>query len=303
MSGDILAKKIVSPMLMSDTCLQTEIYPVQLSSKRDCVGAANTVDWNDEVTISVEDRRDEELDLEEQDQMVENRRLFLRMSGSNETDEFKTGLTSEGLLPWPRRPFRAKGSSGRAAQFIETNGMTASDVVRLFDDVVLTEKEDHVTQALQIIDPGIERIASVGVERGTIFRQAPSGVFLKLNGVPDRIPIGSAGDGMWRMLGLALALANAQGGVLLVDEIDTGLHYSVMGDMWRMVNERAAALDVQVFATTHSRDCYQSLATIVDPQSTSSQVTIQRIEPGRGQAVGFSDDDIVIAAERGLEVR
>ena len=128
-------------------------------------------------------------------------------------------------------------------------------------------------------------------------------MFLKLEGVADRIPIGSAGDGMWRMLGLALALANAEGGVLLVDEIDTGLHYSVMGDMWQMVSTRAAALDVQVFATTHSRDCYESLAAIVELDTQTAGVTIQRIDPGLGRAVGFSDDDILIAAERGLEVR
>ena len=108
---------------------------------------------------------------------------------------------------------------------------------------------------------------------------------------------------MWRMLGLALALAKAKGGVLLVDEIDTGLHYSVMENMWRMVSERAAALAVQVFATTHSRDCYESLAAILQPGSLPSEVTIQRIDPSRGQAVRFSNDDIVAAAERGIEVR
>ena len=78
-------------------------------------------------------------------------------------------------------------------------------------------------------------------------REGPGGVVLKLHGVPYRVPIGSAGDGMWRMLGLALALSNAKGGVLLVDEIDTGLHYSVMENMWRMISERAVVLDVQVF--------------------------------------------------------
>ena len=108
---------------------------------------------------------------------------------------------------------------------------------------------------------------------------------------------------MWRMLGLSLALANAKGGVLLVDKIDTGFHYSIMGNMWRMVNERASALDVQVFATTHSRDCYQSLATIVGRGTPSVQVTIQRIDPRREQAVEFSDDDIIVVAERGIEVR
>ena len=108
---------------------------------------------------------------------------------------------------------------------------------------------------------------------------------------------------MWRMLGLALSLVNAKGGVLLVDEIDTGLHYSVMGDMWRMVSERAAALNVQVFATTHSRDCYESLAVIVTADSKPLGVTIQRIESERGHAVGLSNDEIVAAAARGIEVR
>ena len=108
---------------------------------------------------------------------------------------------------------------------------------------------------------------------------------------------------MWRMFGLALALASAKGGVLLVDKIDTGLHYSIMGDMWRMVSEQATALDVQVFATTHSRDCYQSLATIVEPGAPSFEVTIQRVDSGRGHAIGFSNEDIVAVADRGIEVR
>ena len=180
---------------------------------------------------------------------------------------------------------------------------SAVEVVRLFEEIVLTELEDHVTEALRLIDGSIERIASAGFERRPVFREAPSGVFLKLKDVPYRVPIGSAGDGMWRMLGLALALSNAKGGVLLVDEIDTGLHFSVMEKMWRMISERAAALDVQVFATTHSRDCYESLAAVVHPVSESAGVTIQRIEVGRQRAVRLSDESVVAAAQRGIEVR
>ena len=76
-----------------------------------------------------------------------------------------------------------------------------------------------------------------------------------------------------------------------------------MRDMWRMVSERAAALKVQVFATTHSRDCYESLAAVVESDSPSLGITIQRIDPKRKQAVGFRDEAIVAAAERGIEVR
>lgn len=116
-----------------------------------------------------------------------------------------------------------------------------------------------------------------------------------------RIPIGSMGDGIWRLLGVALALTSARGGVLLIDEIDTGLHYSVLVDMWRLVFKTACSLDVQVFATTHSRDCYEALASVTEAGRT--EISLQRIERGRLDAIAFTEVEIQQAAERGLEVR
>ena len=278
-------------------------------------GAVNPSDWNGKVTMHVEDPRESEPG-ELEDPYVEDGDFTLAVEWSSREDDsntrvFKAGVTSDGHLSLreSRRFLRARnGPLDQIVQFIRTSGMTVPDVVRLFDDVVLTENEEHVTQALRIIEPEVERIASVLIDRGPYFRGAPGGgapggVFIKLRKTESRIPIGSMGDGMWRMLGLALALANVKGGMLLVDEIDTGLHYSVMKDMWRMVSERAAALKVQVFATTHSRDCYESLAAVVESGSPSPGITIQRIEPSREQAIGFNDEAIVAAAERGVEVR
>ena len=79
------------------------------------------------------------------------------------------------------------------------------------------------------------------------------------------------------------------------------LHYTVMEDMWRMIGEQAAALSVQVFATTHSRDCYESLGAVVE--SDVGDVTIQRIDRSRGKAVSITNQAIVAAAERNVEVR
>ncbi len=74
-----------------------------------------------------------------------------------------------------------------------------------------------------------------------------------------------------------------------------------MENMWRMISERAAALSVQVFATTHSRDCYESLAAIAE--SDAGDVTIQRIERNRREAVTLRNRAIVVAAERNVEIR
>ncbi len=217
---------------------------------------------------------------------------------------FRSALTARGGLPFDDViAFHRTGNSNPPVRYITTSSMSVEQVARLFDDIVLTNEEAVLIDALKTIEPSIERIASLGSES----RRSSSSrgnIVLKCKGIDQRIPIGTMGDGIWRMLGIAIALVTAENGFLLVDEIDTGLHYSVMADMWRLVERTAARLNVQVFATTHSRDCYESLATIARESVTEdSQVTIQRIERDKCETVAFNERDIVIAAERGLEVR
>lgn len=185
---------------------------------------------------------------------------------------------------------------------VPTNALRPFRLVELFDEFSLTPMQGHVLQALRAVEPRIEQIAP----RPLPNNDAPGGFWVKLDNEPDRIPIGSLGAGIWRMLGLSLALAKSAGGILLVDEIDTGLHYSVMEKMWKLVYEGAKRLNVQVFATTHSRDCYESLAAIAlsdEHAGGGADVTIQRIERSKGTAVAFTGGEIVVAAERELEVR
>ena len=266
---------------------------INIEAQGTCSDLANETSHS--VTVHIQNAKQQELFEDEAP-------LLLNIKWANEEKGFEARLTADGLLP-DSNLLRRRNELGHAALFIRSGGMTILDVVRHFEDIVLTEREEQVTQALRVIEPHLERIASVSYDRGPYFRDAPGGVLLKLRDIADRIPIGSGGDGMWRMLGLALGLANANDSVLLVDEIDTGFHYSIMEDMWRMVSDRAAALSVQVFATTHSQDCYESLKAIAEPGLSSGEVTIQRIESSRTEAVRFGNDEILAAARRGLEVR
>ncbi len=197
------------------------------------------------------------------------------------------------------------GTSDKGAsknQFITSSSLSVERMTELFDQVVLTPEEELVYEALQTIEPTIERIASVGSKK---YRNAERGGFVvRLANDHQRIPIGSMGDGIWRMLGLTLAIVNTKGGILLADEIDTGLHFSVMSDMWKLIWETAKRLDVQIFATTHNSDCWTSLAAIANSENeTEDGITIQRIERGKPASIIFNERQIVIAAERGIEVR
>lgn len=193
-----------------------------------------------------------------------------------------------------------------STRFIATASMSPDELVSLYEDVVLTPEEDLVIQALKTVEPTVERVATTSKEprHHLSYRGERGGIVVKCTGVDRRIPIGSLGDGIWRILGLALALVNAKNGVLLVDEIDTGLHFTVMSDMWKLVSKTAKRLNVQVFATTHSRDAVDSLAAISRAEvSEDSDVTIQRLERDKHRAVAYTEQEIVMAAERGTEVR
>lgn len=55
---------------------------------------------------------------------------------------------------------------------------------------------------------------------------------------------------------------------------------------------------------THSNDCWTSLADITSQENaTEDGITIQRIEREKQTGVAFTEREIVIAAQRGIEVR
>jgi AAA15 family ATPase/GTPase len=161
-----------------------------------------------------------------------------------------------------------------------------------------------VIDALRIIEPSLDRIAPARSEGNLSPDPARTSIYVRLKGNRERIPVGSMGDGIWRILGLSLNLVHAREGILLIDEIDTGLHHTVMEGMWKFLYSAAEKYNVQVFATTHSRDCYESLAAISRGSvSDNSEVTIQRIERGREEAIAYTEEEIVAAAQHDIEVR
>ena len=194
-------------------------------------------------------------------------------------------------------------------QLVTSSSLTIQKTIELFDQIVLTRDENLVTESLQIIEPNIERIAIIGSEEyryngSQRYDGSRSGFVVRLADSEQRIPIGSMGDGIWRILGLTLAIVNAKNGVLLVDEIDTGLHFSTMSNMWKLIWETAKRLNVQVFATTHSDDCWKSLDAIASLENPSEDgIMIHRIEKGKSHSIAFTERQVAIAAERGIEVR
>ena len=85
-------------------------------------------------------------------------------------------------------------------------------------------------------------------------------VTLSVNGIPQLyihtdkklLPIQFSGDGVNKLLCIVLGIMDARDGILLIDEIDTGFHYSMREDLWKIVSDVSRDYNCQVIATTHS---------------------------------------------------
>ncbi len=175
------------------------------------------------------------------------------------------------------------------------------DITRLWDGVALTDAEQFATDALRlVVDQPLDRLTVVGEGNS---RRGGRRVVAKLDSWPTPVPLKRLGDGANRLFTIALALANCRGGILLLDEVENGVHYSVQADMWRMVFQMAEAANVQVVAATHSWDCVVGFAAAADESPADGWLyRIERFEDGV-EAVGYSEVNLTVAARQRTEVR
>ena len=188
-------------------------------------------------------------------------------------------------------------------QFISQDSLERSSMSEMWDKVVIEGKEKDVVGAMKILESKLNSIVFLAGD-GYFRYEAQGGILAGFEGEQGRLPLGSFGEGMRRLLALSLALAKTQNGILLVDEIDAGLHYSVMGDMWLLVAQTAKRHNIQVFATTHSFDCVRGLDWLCRSHpDLGEEVSIQKIEPELSMAVALDAAQIKISVEQDIEVR
>ena len=177
-------------------------------------------------------------------------------------------------------------------------------IAGFWDNVALTEDEDHAVRSLGLIfGSQIDRVAVIG-DRQRVRGLGGRRVMVKLKSYGEPVPLKSLGDGALRIFGVALALADSRGGFLLIDEAENGIHHSIQRDYWRMILHTAQENNVQVIATTHSWDCVSGFAqAAAENEDAQGQLIRLSRQYGNLRAVGYSEEELAIAAEQGIEVR
>lgn len=176
---------------------------------------------------------------------------------------------------------------------------STSQMGALWDAIALTEAEHQIVRALKVVSRDIEAVSMIGNEDRGRGRTA----IAKSRLFASPVPLRTFGDGVNRLFGIVLSLCSARGGILLVDEIENGLHYSVQSDVWASIFQLARSLNVQVFATTHSWDCVKAFQEAAS-KSPDDGVLMRITKRGNDIATTvFNEEELAIVSRDQIEVR
>ena len=189
--------------------------------------------------------------------------------------------------------------------FIPTQFISMNELAKEWDAIALTDGEDIVKDALRIILPEFENLTFIDGDRRRNRRLAK----VKISNLSRPVPLNSLGDGMLRVLQLVLKIFSAKRGILLIDEFENGLHYSVQEKIWKLLFELSKDLNIQIFATTHSWDCIESFSKVaIDYKNVEGVLfrmgeSVRKSDKGKVIATVFDEEQLYNITQSDVEVR
>ncbi|MBS6256765.1 AAA family ATPase [Megasphaera massiliensis] len=120
-----------------------------------------------------------------------------------------------------------------------------------------------------------------------------------------KMPITYMGDGINKALNLLLIILTSPNGIVLLDEIENGFHYSVYPKVLRALYEAALGIHCQLVITTHNADILRQSVAVMKALNQLEALSYQRLsvsDKGR-KAYAFSGDELEVALDAELEVR
>lgn len=134
-----------------------------------------------------------------------------------------------------------------------------NDLATRFGQLDVVGRQDIVVDFLRIMEPDLKSL--------TVIATGNLSMVYGDVGLPRKIPISYMGDGMFRLLTIITYMATLRGGILLIDEVENGIHHSVMAQVWAAIAAASREFDCQVIATSHSYECLQAVVQGLEGES------------------------------------
>ena len=169
-------------------------------------------------------------------------------TGNGKPEQLKHQLS--GL--WSRRLNKEPvGVKKKLYSFIPSYMIGDDLIVSLFDKIKEQRKREQLNKLLNEFDKNILEF--------DIINNKPR-VFLENR--EQFQDVSELGHGLKRYIAIISSILINKDGILFLDEIENGIHYSHLDKLWEIILTISKQQNVQVFATTHSKECIESYARV-----------------------------------------
>ena len=172
------------------------------------------------------------------------------------------------------------------------------EYLQRYSDMIRENRKEDFTNAINLMLPRVEGVEILTDEAGKSYLSA-----LTSDGV--QLPFSVLGGGVVRLSRLLLSCFASRDGMLLVDEMENGVHHSMLGDFWTSARQWMRDWNVQLVATTHSAECIEAAMTAFEdaPEELSIHKLFANEKTGKTEAATFSGESLEGARNLDLEVR
>lgn len=158
-------------------------------------------------------------------------------------------------------------------------------------NIINNKDEAILIEALKVFD---NRIKDLQIIDGDIIIDI---------GLKTRVPINVMGDGIRKLLAIISGIYSCSGGLILIDEIDNGIHYSKLTNVWQMINQLAKQVNCQVFATTHNIDSIKSFALNFEKEEDGVAFVLLHTKDDELKSLSYTMEHLQYVINQGVEVR
>lgn len=220
----------------------------------------------------------------------------LRITGTENNKEIFSHHIFPGISGLELRiniPDSRTGKSRRVV-YLSDKTMDNNENIQRFGELDIQGKQDALLENLRIIEPKLKSISNIALGEFSILHGDV--------GIGRKIPINYMGDGLSRILSILLAVYTSPNGIVLIDEIENGFHYSTLPDIWKTLRKASQDCNCQILATTHSMESIRTASEVF--KNSQKEFSFIRIDKSPSpEAVHYPVEILQAALGNNWEVR
>ena len=152
--------------------------------------------------------------------------------------------------------------------YIYPSKINQKQIAIFYSALIERRMKFFLDKSLSLFDSNILSLEQIMTEKGVSLK-------LELKDREKLVLLSSLGEGINRYIAILCAIWASKDSVLLIDEIENGIHYTNYKKLWQIIFQASIDANCQLFITTHSKEC---IAAFNDVQFENEQCNAQYFE-------------------------